>query len=69
MGLLLAGCAANGLRSPADPGDDGAVAESSSGGLVGTSWRLEDLAGNGVLDGVSATVEFPEAGRVVRTRP
>ena len=32
--------------------------------LVGTAWRLEDLAGAGTLDRVEATIEFPEAGRV-----
>ena len=32
--------------------------------LVGTAWRLEDLAGGGVLDRVQATLEFPEPGRV-----
>ncbi|MEP7177239.1 MAG: YbaY family lipoprotein [Gemmatimonadales bacterium] len=33
-------------------------------GLSGTAWRLEDLAGAGVLDRVEATLEFPEAGKV-----
>ena len=32
--------------------------------LVGTEWRLEDLAGRGVLDRAEATLVFPEAGRV-----
>jgi heat shock protein HslJ len=36
----------------------------TSPALVGTAWRLEDLAGSGVLDRVEATLEFPEAGRV-----
>jgi len=31
--------------------------------LLGTAWRLEDLAGAGVLDRVQATLEFVEAGR------
>jgi heat shock protein HslJ/uncharacterized membrane protein len=31
--------------------------------LVGTAWRLEELAGAGVLDRVQATLEFPEPGR------
>lgn len=35
-----------------------------TGGLVGTAWRLEDLAGAGVVDRVEATLEFPEAGKV-----
>jgi putative lipoprotein len=33
--------------------------------LVGTTWRLEDLAGAGVIDRTLATLEFPEAGSVV----
>jgi len=36
----------------------------ATGGLVGTRWRLEDLAGAGVVDGAEATLEFPEAGKV-----
>lgn len=36
---------------------------SGAAGLRGTSWRLEDLAGAGVLDRVQATLEFTEEGR------
>jgi heat shock protein HslJ len=32
--------------------------------LVGTEWRLENLAGGGVLDRAQATLVFPEPGRV-----
>lgn len=32
--------------------------------LTGTKWRLEDLAGAGVMDGVQATLEFPAEGEV-----
>ncbi len=32
--------------------------------LPGTSWRLEDLGGAGVVDRVEATLEFSTAGRV-----
>jgi len=32
--------------------------------LLGTSWRLEDLGGAGVLDRVEATLEFPDTGKV-----
>lgn len=32
--------------------------------LVGTAWRLADLAGADVVAGAEATLEFPEAGRV-----
>jgi heat shock protein HslJ len=37
---------------------------STAPSLVGTAWRLEDLAGAGVVSGAEATLEFPEAGRV-----
>jgi heat shock protein HslJ len=46
---------------PAEPGSTGA---SSWAELVGTSWRLEDILGRGVVDNVEATLEFPEEGRV-----
>jgi putative lipoprotein len=45
------------VRAGSAPGD-------TTGGLAGTAWRLEDLAGAGVLDRIEATLEFPEAGRV-----
>jgi heat shock protein HslJ len=32
--------------------------------LVGTTWRLEDLAGAGALDSAPATLEFPAEGQV-----
>ncbi|MGH9258548.1 MAG: META domain-containing protein [Acidimicrobiales bacterium] len=32
--------------------------------MLGTSWRLEDLGGAGVIDNVEVTLEFPEAGKV-----
>jgi heat shock protein HslJ len=32
--------------------------------LAGSEWRLEDLAGSGVVDNIQATLAFPEAGRV-----
>lgn len=33
-------------------------------GLWGTAWRLEDLAGAGVVDQSQATLEFPQQGKV-----
>ena len=48
---LLAACAV-----PASPGGPPP--------LVGTEWRLEDLAGAGVIDRAQATLAFPEPGRV-----
>jgi heat shock protein HslJ len=32
--------------------------------LAGTAWRLEDLAGAGVIDRARASLEFPDTGRV-----
>jgi putative lipoprotein len=43
-------------RTPAPP--------APSAGLVGTRWTLEDLGGAGVIEEASATLEFPEPGKV-----
>jgi heat shock protein HslJ len=51
---LLAGLVA--CAVPAGPG--------AAPALMGTEWRLEDLGGSRALDGVQATLAFPEAGRV-----
>lgn len=48
-----------GLSACALPSGPGAAAP-----LVGTEWRLVSLGGAAVLDGVPATLAFPEAGRV-----
>lgn len=32
--------------------------------LVGSEWQLQDLVGSGVVEGVHATLAFPEAGKV-----
>ena len=50
VNLMLAGVPD---RTPAPPA-----------GLVGTRWTLEDLGGAGVIDEASATLEFPEPGKV-----
>ena len=42
----------------------GAEATGGSESLWGTQWRLEDLAGEGVLDRVEATLEFVAPGKV-----
>jgi heat shock protein HslJ len=47
------------LRIRSRPGGDASVST-----LTGTKWRLEDLAGAGVMDRVQATLEFPEDGKV-----
>jgi heat shock protein HslJ/uncharacterized membrane protein len=39
-----------------------AEAEPQAAALWGTAWRLEDLAGSGVMDRVQATLEFPSEG-------
>jgi heat shock protein HslJ len=39
-------------------------ADAGTHGLMGTAWRLEDLAGVGVLDRVQATLEFAETNVV-----
>jgi heat shock protein HslJ len=44
--------------APAAPGASGADA------LAGTSWRLEDLAGAGVIEDSPASIGFPEPERV-----
>ena len=50
-------------RAPAARAEDRVVAEARPPALWGTAWRLEDLAGAGVLDRVQATLEFPSEGR------
>lgn len=58
IATLAVGCAA---RPPAST--DAGESQTSTH-LVGTSWRLEDLGGQKALEGVEATLEFPEAGKV-----
>ncbi len=38
--------------------------ETNTADLIGTQWRLEDLAGAGVMDRVQATLEFTDEGKV-----
>jgi heat shock protein HslJ len=57
--VLLTGCAGNpesgtGETAKTEPGAD----------LWGTSWRLVEVQGAAALEGVEATLEFPEPGRV-----
>jgi heat shock protein HslJ len=42
-----------------------AAAEATPFSLTGREWVLEDLGGNGVLDNVQSTLEFPESGKAV----
>ena len=65
LGLALTGSAVACAHGDAS-GGGGVVAEtaeSAADGLWGTSWRLVDLAGAGVLDQPQATLAFPETGR------
>jgi len=43
------------------------AAEPQPSALLGTAWRLDDLAGKGVVDRVQATLEFPSDGRASGT--
>jgi heat shock protein HslJ len=45
-----------------DPANSARMA--SPGDLVGTAWRLDQVAGTPALEGIDATLEFPEAGKV-----
>ena len=58
LAFSMAACAAHSSPPPA-PRPPG-VADR----LIGSNWRLEDLAGAGVLDRAEATIAFPEPGRV-----
>lgn len=44
--------------------DEAGADHAGATGLAGTRWRLEDLAGAGVVDNVEATLEFGADGRV-----
>jgi len=46
-------------RAAAQPATD----EAQPSALLGTAWRLEDLAGKGVVERSQATLEFPTDGR------
>lgn len=51
-------------RVATPPAGAGNAVTATPGALVGTSWRLEDLLGRGVVENAEATLEFPEEGRV-----
>ena len=53
-------------RDPASPAPEierAGEATGSSGVLLDTAWRLEDLGGATVIEGAEATLEFPEDGK------
>ncbi len=60
LGLwALAACAG---KTPGDSSGDKTVAAKDD--LTGTAWRLEDVAGAGIVDGSEATLEFLAEGKV-----
>jgi heat shock protein HslJ len=56
--VALIGAAALGL-----PMAD-ASAQGAGGGIEGTAWLVEDIAGRGVIDLAQTTIDFDSAGRV-----
>ena len=70
VGLALVGCAAGGGNAPPTTRSESAPMTTPSPEpaapapeLSGTSWQLEDLGGEKALEGVEATLEFPEPGK------
>ena len=61
--LVIAGCGAH-HGTPSSRAAVTPAPPAPSVGLVGTRWTLEDLAGAGVIEEASATLEFPEPGKV-----
>jgi heat shock protein HslJ len=64
MLMGLAGCSSGSPRAPVADDKEAAVTAADERTLRGSSWRLADLGGTGVLDGAEATLTFPEAGRI-----
>jgi heat shock protein HslJ len=63
--ITLAACAHHSRPSSAAGEDSRPKPASASMDLAGSSWVLEDLNGEGVIDKVHVTLDFTEAGRVV----
>lgn len=59
MSFLIAGCA-----SQAGSGPGAAPVPADPAGLAGAEWNLTDLGGRALLDGIPATLAFPESGKV-----
>jgi heat shock protein HslJ len=55
---IVAGCGPHHGTAPSR------ASPAPSAELVGTRWTLEDLGGAGVVEEASATLEFPESGKV-----
>lgn len=69
VATALGGCAdagpgADGRRLRPGLVADAAPQTAAASALAGSAWRLEDLAGAGVLDRVEATLEFREPGKL-----
>jgi heat shock protein HslJ len=63
--LLLGACTRRDAEPPADPPAMRAeLPGASAADLTGTSWRLAEMGGAAVLEGVEASLEFMEAGQV-----
>lgn len=62
LSLIFSGCAHRSVDRTI--GEEESSAK-DTGSLQGSAWRLEDLGGAGVIDNVEATLEFPEAGKIV----
>jgi heat shock protein HslJ len=62
MALILGACASGVSGSGQRVDTTAAAAEPGSPALAGTKWRLEDLAGKGVVDRAQATLEFTGDG-------
>lgn len=67
LALLLPGCSRERTPEKPTPAETSVAPTTQSAGtlnLVGTEWKLEDLAGAGVIENSQATLAFPETGRV-----
>jgi heat shock protein HslJ len=63
--ITLGACAHHSSLSPAGVDDSRPRPASASMDLAKSSWVLEDLNGEGVVDNARVTLDFTEAGRVV----
>lgn len=67
LALLWPGCSRERTPEKPTPAETAVPSTTQNTGalnLVGTEWKLEDLAGAGVIENSQATLAFPEMGRV-----
>jgi heat shock protein HslJ len=62
--MMLALAACGGGPAVTTGKAEGAGKAATADQLLGTEWLLEDLGGSGVLEGIQATLAFPQAGRI-----